>query len=267
MRDLAINGPRYIKLHPLPHEFGLRVNVVNTAFSALWIAGWEIGNVVRMKSKALMEGRIPISSNVSVSFQFMGASLVGVGGKSEVSSINADFGKNIKTSTSNKADDGNNGNKLPFSPYSEKSSPTEKPYSKSPLEPPKSFNFYPSDSKGTGENQKSGDDFKEPSKNNEFGREDSDYSPDNTSRLTLQTEFFSILTLISFSDNGFTPHEGFRFGETRSINNSTRSEKREELIRNFLLFVSGMISESEFKRKLDEIKRELNTGNFISTYA
>ena len=73
-----------VRLRPLPHEFGLRINIVPKFMSVLWIAGWEFSNTWRAKMKALREGKIVVASRVSVKLQFVGSTAIGVGGKSQV---------------------------------------------------------------------------------------------------------------------------------------------------------------------------------------
>lgn len=259
MGDLSLEGPRYINLRPLPHEFGLRMNIVNTAFSAAWIAGWEIGNVVRMKSEALREGKIPITSRVSVSFQFMGSYLVGVGGKSEVSYADANFGtakfplSDVKTPDADRQTPFSAGANYPFStPGSEKK--------KTPLGDNDNVDF-------------PGSPYYEDERLFPSAEGEENFSVENqdTSPFVLQTEFFSLLMWLALSEE---------FGEGESVGGENAEgntnlegaeniveSRKDDLLRNFLLFVSGMISESEFRRKLDEIKREVSTGNFVSVYA
>lgn len=174
-----------MKFHPLPHEFGLRTNLVPAFFSAGWVAGWEIGNAVRMKSEALMRGEIPVTSSVSVKFAFVNGELVAVGGESRVSVVRPK-GSQIQR-------EGN-------LPIREKKKPA--PYEPSAEKTPQ-------------------------------------IQPDNQ---PAELKFFQILLQVRNSEN------------------------RDELIRNYLLYISGLISPQEFSRRLDRIKEKELIGNFISEF-
>lgn len=193
---------------PLPHEFGLRINIVGESFSAAWIAGWEIGNVVRMKMKALQKGDVPVTSLVLVRFIFIDGKLVGVGGRSYVTYV----------------DKGDRDDSLP-NPFERFPSPDFPRVQKLKGE-------FPHDVlRGLihrDENSSGRDDINIP---------DEDESPENPS-----LRFFEVFVRV-------------------------RGEMRDELIRNYLMYLSGFMSEGEFVRKLRSIEERSLRGLHISLFA
>lgn len=172
-----------MKYHPLPHEFGLRTNVIPASFSAGWVSGWEIGNAVRMKEKALRQGDIPVTSYVRVKFAFVNGKLVAVGGESQVSFVAREkiYKPLLKTDPE--------------------------------LDAPKHKNFFNQGSLGALQDLR-----------------------------MSEIEFFQVLFQV------------------------TDQESRDELMRFYFLYASGLISEREFARKIRNIKEKDLTGNIISEF-
>ncbi|GBD03976.1 hypothetical protein HRbin19_01282 [bacterium HR19] len=198
-----MQGLKIIKLHPLPHEFGLRINYVPSFFSAGWIAGWEIGNAIRMKEKALRKGDIPITSWVGVTFIFSGAEMIGVGGKSSVTYLKR-----------NEQLQGSGTENFPTIQRKKSESPKI-------IDRVKHRGVeFPS-----GQINSDGDNFE----------------------LNFQIELFSLLSRLSFTDRG--------------------DELRDELLRNYMLFLAGLISEDELQRKFQNIREKASTGNYVSVFA
>jgi hypothetical protein len=218
-----MEGIRMITFKPLPHEFGLRINVVPASISAAWVAGWEIGNVVRMVEQALREGGIPIFSLVSVRFAFSGSQLVAVGGKSEVYFIKRESGQNSPQ-----------GVKFPQSLF-----PASEPRSKKSQSP------------------LSGDEIsllprilsKSKGKSNLGQGNPGEENLNMTNPINLQQNLFSLLAFLS-------------------LRNDERSrEIRDEVLRDYFLFLSGIISEEQFARRLRNFDMNAKAGFFVSVYA
>jgi len=198
-----VQGLKIIKLHPLPHEFGLRINYVPSFISASWIAGWEIGNAIRMKEKAIRKGDIPITSWVGVTFVFSGAEMIGVGGKSSVTYLKrSEQFQNSKTQN------------------------------------------FPAIQSRKPENPKNIDTTN--GKGVQFPSRLIN-SDGNNFELNFQIELFSLLSRLSFTDRG--------------------EELRDELLRNYMLFLAGLISEDQLQRKFRDIREKANTGNYVSVLA
>ena len=208
---------------PLPHEFGLRINVVPASISAAWVAGWEIGNTVRMVEQVLREGGIPIFSLVSVRFAFSGSQLVAVGGKSEVYFIKRESGQNSLQDV-----------KFPQSLL-----PSSEPKSKKAQSPLSwdEVSWLPrilSKSKG---------------KSNLGQGSSGEENLDMANSINLQQNLFSLLAFLS-------------------LRNDERSrEIRDEVLRDYFLFLSGIISEEQFARRLRNFDMKAKAGLFVSVYA
>jgi hypothetical protein len=210
-----MEGIRMISFSPLPHEFGLRINVVPASISAAWVAGWEIGNTVRMVEQVLREGGIPIFSYVSVRFAFSGSELVAVGGSSHVYFIKREDQQNFQQ----------NPNQSFASPdLSRQNFKTSKPQfgllDKVPLKNGKTSGFHQEES----------------------GGEDLSL-PDS---VNLQQDLFSLLAFLSLRDE------------------QVAQEMRDEVLRDYLLFLSGLISKEQFARKIRDFDMKAKTGLFIS---
>ncbi len=204
-----------ISFSPLPHEFGLRINVVPASISAAWVAGWEIGNTVRMVEQVLREGGIPIFSYVSVRFAFSGSELVAVGGSSHVYFIKREDQQNFQQ----------NPNQSFASPdLSRQNFKTSKPQFGLLDKVP------PNNGKTSGFQQE------------ESGGEDLSL-PDS---VNLQQDLFSLLTFLSLRDE------------------QVAQEMRDEILRDYLLFLSGVISKEQFARKIRDFDMKAKTGLFIS---
>ncbi len=180
-----------MKLYPLPNEFGTRINVVPQFVAPTWIAGWEIGNVVRIKSKALMNGDVPLNSNVKVKFIFVDGKMVAVGGKSEVSIVK-------KEKIGEKE----------WSPDSKLPNPPEEVSGK--VAPDRS------------------------NKNNGLD-------------IGAEMKFFELLARLAIADGDL--------------------ELESELLRNYLLFLSGLMSDGDFRRKLRSIEEKTLVGKNIELLA
>jgi hypothetical protein len=223
-----MEGIRMMIFKPLPHEFGLRINVVPSSISAAWVAGWEIGNTVRMVEQALREGGIPIFSLVSVRFAFSGSQLVAVGGKSEVYFIKRESGPNSPQ-----------GVKFPQSLF-----PSSEPRSKK-AQPPLSRDEVSlllrilSKSKGKSNLGQGGS-----------GEENLDMTNSiNLQQNNLQQNLFSLLAFLSL------------------MNDERSREIRDEVLRDYFLFLSGIISEEQFARRLRNFDMKAKAGFFVSVYA
>ena len=208
---------------PLPHEFGLRINIVPASISAAWVAGWEIGNTVRMVEQVLREGGIPIFSLVSVRFAFSGSELVAVGGKSEVYFIKRESELNFLQDL-----------KFPQSLL-----PSSEPKSKKAQSPLSwdEVSWLPrilSKSKGKSNLGQSGS-----------GEENQDM----TNSINLQQNLFSLLAFLSL------------------MNDERSREIRDEVLRDYFLFLSGIISEEQFARRLRNFDMKAKAGLFVSVYA
>ncbi|MCS7214020.1 MAG: hypothetical protein NZ927_07400 [Candidatus Calescibacterium sp.] len=206
MNDLSNFSLSMMKFHPLPHEFGLRINVVPASFSAGWVAGWEIGNAVRMKSEALRRGEMPVTSFVGVKFAFVDGKMVAVGGEARVSVVG-------KPKVLQKTD-----------------------------EPLNIRNIQDVLNKRNQENQDKkiqdllGIKIKTPHSE----------SPQNPWRSQQESESLSELKFF------------------QALMQIVDQEIRDELIRNYLLYASGLISEKEFSRRLENLKNRQLVGNVIS---
>jgi hypothetical protein len=218
-----MEGIRMMIFKPLPHEFGLRINVVPASISAAWVAGWEIGNTVRMVEQVLREGGIPIFSLVSVRFAFSGSELVAVGGKSEVYFIKRESEPNFLQDV-----------KFPQSLL-----PSSEPKSKK-AQSPLSWDEVSwlsriiSKSKGKSNVGQSGS-----------GEENQDM----TNSINLQQNLFSLLAFLSL------------------MNDERSREIRDEVLRDYFLFLSGIISEEQFARRLRNFDMKAKAGLFVSVYA
>ncbi|MFZ8802258.1 MAG: hypothetical protein ACO2PO_04605 [Candidatus Calescibacterium sp.] len=218
-----MEGIRMMIFKPLPHEFGLRINIVPASISAAWVAGWEIGNTVRMVEQVLREGGIPIFSLVSVRFAFSGSQLVAVGGKSEVYFIKREGGQNSLQDV-----------KFPQSLL-----PSSEPKSKKAQSPLSwdEVSWLPrilSKSKG---------------KSNLGQGSSGEENLDMANSINLQQNLFSLLAFLS-------------------LRNDERSrEIRDEVLRDYFLFLSGIISEEQFARRLRNFDMKAKAGLFVSVYA
>ncbi len=218
-----MEGIRMMIFKPLPHEFGLRINVVPASISAAWVAGWEIGNTVRMVEQVLREGGIPIFSLVSVRFAFSGSELVAVGGKSEVYFIKRESEPNFLQDV-----------KFPQSLL-----PSSEPKSKKAQSPLSwdEVSWLPrilSKSKG---------------KSNLGQGSSGEENLDMANPIDLQQNLFSLLAFLS-------------------LRNDERSrEIRDEVLRDYFLFLSGIISEEQFARRLRNFDMKAKAGFFVSVYA
>jgi hypothetical protein len=218
-----MEGIRMMIFKPLPHEFGLRINVVPSSISAAWVAGWEIGNTVRMVEQALREGGIPIFSLVSVRFAFSGSELVAIGGKSEVYFIKRESGPNFLQDV-----------KFPQSLL-----PSSEPRSKKAQSP------------------LSGDEIsllprilsKSKGKSNLGQGGSGEENQDMTNLINLQQNLFSLLAFLSL------------------MNDERSREIRDEVLRDYFLFLSGIISEEQFARRLRNFDMKAKAGFFVSVYA
>ncbi len=199
---------RPIKLTPLPHEFGLRINIVGRAFSATWIAGWEIGNVVRMKMKAMQRGDIPVSSLVLVRFTIIDGKLVGVGGRSYVTYVKR-------------------GEKESLLPNQFERFP-------SPDIPPSRA---PNDVMGRNENI---EDTNPEGANHQGSLQGGSLPQEEQENLSF--EFFQLFM-------------------------RTPGELKDELLRNYFIYISGLMSDRDFARKLRNIEERTMRGTFISSFA
>ncbi len=220
-----MEGIRTVSFSPLPHEFGLRINIVPSGISAAWVAGWEIGNTVRMVEKALREGGIPIFSYVSVRFAFSGSELVAVGGSSHVYFIKRQNRPNFQQNPSQS---------FAYPDPSEQNFKTSKPQF-GLLDNVSNIrdNIPSSSSKRSGFQQE--------------GEDDKDLSlPDS---VNLQQILFSLLAFLSLKDEQMA------------------QEMRDEVLRDYLLFLSGMISKEQLARKIRDFDMKAKTGLFISIYA
>jgi hypothetical protein len=218
-----MEGIRMMIFKPLPHEFGLRINVVPASISAAWVAGWEIGNTVRMVEQVLREGGIPIFSLVSVRFAFSGSELVAVGGKSEVYFIKRESEPNFLQDV-----------KFPQSllPSSEpKSKKAQFPFSRDEVS---LLTRILSKSKGKSNLGQGGS-----------GEENQDM----TNSINLQQNLFSLLAFLSL------------------MNDERSREIRDEVLRDYFLFLSGIISEEQFARRLRNFDMKAKAGLFVSVYA
>jgi hypothetical protein len=218
-----MEGIRMMIFKPLPHEFGLRINVVPASISATWVAGWEIGNTVRMVEQVLREGGIPIFSLVSVRFAFSGSELVAVGGKSEVYFIKKESEPNFLQDV-----------KFPQSLLS-----SSEPKSKKAQFPLSwdEVSWMPrilSKSKRKSNLGQSGS-----------GEENQDM----TNLINLQQNLFSLLAFLSL------------------MNDERSREIRDEVLRDYFLFLSGIISEEQFARRLRNFDMKAKAGLFVSVYA
>jgi len=217
-----------ITFKPLPHEFGLRINVVPASISAAWVAGWEIGNVVRMVEQALREGGIPIFSLVSVRFAFSGSQLVAIGGKSEVYFIKRESGPNFLQDV-----------KFPQSLL-----PSSEPRSKkaqSPLSGDE-ISLLPRILSKSKRKSNSGQ--------GSSGEENLDMTNSiNLQQNNLQQNLFSLLAFLSL------------------MNDERSREIRDEVLRDYFLFLSGIISEEQFARRLRNFDMKAKAGFFVSVYA
>jgi hypothetical protein len=218
-----MEGIRMMIFKPLPHEFGLRINVVPASISATWVAGWEIGNTVRMVEQVLREGGIPIFSLVSVRFAFSGSELVAVGGKSEVYFIKKESEPNFLQDV-----------KFPQSLLS-----SSEPKSKKAQFPLSwdEVSWMPrilSKSKRKSNLGQSGS-----------GEENQDM----TNSINLQQNLFSLLAFLSL------------------MNDERSREIRDEVLRDYFLFLSGIISEEQFARRLRNFDMKAKAGLFVSVYA
>ncbi len=212
-----MEGIRTVSFSPLPHEFGLRINFVPSAISAAWVAGWEIGNTVRMVEKVLREGGIPIFSYVSVRFAFSGSELVAVGGRSYVYFIKRE----------NKPSPQQNPNQsFAYPDLSEQNFKASKPQ------------FGLLDNITSRSSKRAG------SQQEVAGGEDLNL----TDVVNLQQSLFSLLAFLSLRDEKMA------------------QEMRDEVLRDYLLFLSGAISKEQFARKIRDFDMKAKTGLFISTY-
>ena len=214
---------------PLPHEFGLRINVVPASISAAWVAGWEIGNTVRMVEQVLREGGIPIFSLVSVRFAFSGSQLVAVGGKSEVYFIKRESEPNFLQDV-----------KFPQSLL-----PSSEPKSKKAQSPLSWYevSWLPrilSKSKGKSNVGQSGSGEENQDMTNLINLQQS---------INLQQNLFSLLAFLSL------------------MNDERSREIRDEVLRDYFLFLSGIISEEQFARRLRNFDMKAKAGLFVSVYA
>ena len=71
-----------ITLRTMPNEFGIPKFSVKAWESTMKIAGWEAGNIFRMKYKALQKGDIAIQTDIKLKFEWVGGQLVAVAGES-----------------------------------------------------------------------------------------------------------------------------------------------------------------------------------------
>lgn len=198
-----------MKFHPLPHEFGLRINVVPSSFSAGWVAGWEIGNAVRMKSEALRRGEIPVTSFVGVKFAFVDGKMVAVGGEARVSVVR-------KLKATQKTDE-------PFNIRDIQ----ENLRKRNPIN----------------QNQKVQDLLEAKNK-----RSPQLQSSQNLGQSLNLQESEDLSELKFF----------------QALMQIVDQEIRDEVVRNYLLYASGLISEKEFSRRLENLKNRQLVGNIVS---
>lgn len=225
-----------MKFRPLPHEFGLRINLVPEFFSAGWVAGWEIGNAINMKLKVMRKGDIPVTSQVNVSFAFVNGKLVAVGGRAQVYAIR------------NRDEDMGND-----TPSISEREPILTPNITEPY-CIASGRFYRGERTEDTPYYEIGNILKE---------------VDDQGRGNVQTNG---MNFFSASDHvGEAPEErnDARFAELRFFNTLMRvrePDNRDELIRIYFLYVSGLLPEGEFLRKIENIEQRESRGNLLSQF-